>query len=290
MRIQTIMATAVARLVLTHGGGRVRAREVRVTTVEAVPAEPQDAGADRDEHQVVRHRLLPVPLEARADDRGGHEAGDAGGEVDDVTAGEVERALARPVAAAPEEEGVDRVGEGDPQRNEDHPRLEADPAEHRADEQDRGDRGEHELEVLDRRARQPEAGVEDLTGLRHRVPGHRGVNKRDARLAFQGVGAKDSPRVTEHVDAAEMDQRRAEAHLVGPQHPGDEDQAEGHENHERGVHGPLLLHQAAVQHGQGRDGHKPDQRRRCHLPGVISRTQPGRVWNHCVCSSRGCLI
>ena len=36
-----------------HRRGGVRAGEVRVTAVEAVPAEPQDAGAERDERQVV---------------------------------------------------------------------------------------------------------------------------------------------------------------------------------------------------------------------------------------------
>ena len=37
-----------------HGRSRIGTGVVRVTTVEAVPAQPQDAGADGRHHQVVR--------------------------------------------------------------------------------------------------------------------------------------------------------------------------------------------------------------------------------------------
>src|SRR5262249_40903993 len=62
-------------------------------------------------------------------------------------AAEVERAVRGPPAAAPEEERVNRVGERRPERHEDEPDLEADPADHAAEEQQRRDRGEHELEI-----------------------------------------------------------------------------------------------------------------------------------------------
>ena len=76
-----------------------------------------------------------------------------GGEVDDVATGVVEGTLVRPVAATPDQHRVDRVDEGRPQRDEDHPDADLDPAEHAAQEQQRGDRGEDELEVEQRRRR-----------------------------------------------------------------------------------------------------------------------------------------
>src|ERR1700743_714043 len=86
-------------------GRGVRPGEVRVTTVEAVPAKPQDSGADGNEHQGGRYRPLTVAGQARTDDGGGDKPGGASGEVDDVSTTEVQRALARPVATAPEHEG-----------------------------------------------------------------------------------------------------------------------------------------------------------------------------------------
>src|ERR1039457_1427381 len=107
MMIHTIMATAVARLVLI--------------TADAASA------------------LHPRPDHCRS-----HEAGDAGCQVDDVAAAEVQRALPRPESAAPEQERVHRIGKRDPQWHEYQPHLEFDPPEHGADEQDRRNRGEHE--------------------------------------------------------------------------------------------------------------------------------------------------
>ncbi len=167
-----------------HRRGRVRAGEVRVTAVEAVPAEPQDAGADRDEQQVVRDRLLAVAGQPRSDHRRRHEARHASRQVDDVATAEVQRALARPVAAAPQQERVHRVGERDPQRHEDQPDLELDPADHAADEQDRRDRGEDELEVDQRALREPE--------LRHQP-----VKQRDIRLRLLSAGADNRPRLAD---------------------------------------------------------------------------------------------
>ena len=95
-------------------------------------------------------------FESGPDRRRGDEAGHAGGEVDDVPARVVERALLRPVAAAPDEHRVDGVGAGRPGRDEDQPRLEVHPPEHAAEEEQRGDGGEHELEVGERRLREVE--------------------------------------------------------------------------------------------------------------------------------------
>ena len=98
-------------------------------------------------------KRCPVAGQSRADHPGGDEPAGASGEVDDVTAGVVDRALVRPVAAAPDQHRVDGVDERRPERDEDHPDLDLDAAKHATQEQQRRDRGEHELEVEQRRRR-----------------------------------------------------------------------------------------------------------------------------------------
>ena len=112
------------------------------------------------------------------------------------------------------------------------------------------------------------------------------VHQRDAGLALLGGVPEDGPRVTDE----RADQRCTEAQLEPPQNPGDQDQGEGGEHHQHGVHGPLLLHQAAVEHGQGRDRHQPDQRGCCHLPGVIPGVQPARIGTHYASRAIGGLL
>ena len=137
----------------------------------------------RDHRQVVRRVDLAVTCEARADHPRRDEARDAGREVDDVAAGEVDSALLREPAAAPDQEGVDRVDAGRPEHDERDPRLEVHAAEHRAEHQDRRDRREHELEVDERRLREV-----DLPGIR-----------RDLPLSLQVVRTQHRPRLTEEV-------------------------------------------------------------------------------------------
>ncbi len=143
-----------AEVGVEHGGGGDVAGRVPVTAVEAVPAQPEQAGPDGDHRQVVRRVDLAVALQARPDHPCRDEAGDSGGEVDHVAAGEVNRAVLGEVAAAPDQEGVDRVDEDGPEGDERDPRFEVDPPEHRAQHQHRRDRGEDDLEVGERRLRE----------------------------------------------------------------------------------------------------------------------------------------
>ena len=68
----------------------------------------------------------------------------------------------------------------------------------------------------------------------------------------------------------------AESHVVGPCHPAQECGRECIERHKRRVHGPLLLHHAAIENDKTRDTLQPDQRGRCHLPRVVRLVQPLR--------------
>ena len=65
--------------------------------------------------------LVPIAGQPRTDEPGRGEAAGSRGQVDDVATGVIDRALVRPVAAAPQQHRVDRVHERGPQRDEDQP-------------------------------------------------------------------------------------------------------------------------------------------------------------------------
>ena len=247
--------------------GCVRVGEVGVAAVEPVPAHPEQARSDRDHRQVVRSVDLAVALEARPDHRCCDEPRDPGREMDHVAAGEVEGALLGEVAAAPDQERVDRVDEARPEDHERDPGLEVDPAEHRAEHQDRRDRREDELEVSQRRLR--ERKLPD-------VP-----EERDRSLVQQRRAVENRPGVTDEVgeearlrSTPKMCERRPERHLEAVSNPDEEHQGERDEGHHHRVHRPALLHHAAVEDDEAGHAHQTDERRRRHLPGVVTRTQP----------------
>ena len=122
-------------------------RGERAAGVEAEPAEPEQAGAEHGHRQVVRlHRLL-AEADALAEHERGDQRRDAGGDVHDRAAGEVERAqLVEPAAGAPDPVRDRVVDERRPEQAEEHERLEALALGERAGDQRRRDDGEHHLE------------------------------------------------------------------------------------------------------------------------------------------------
>uniref|UniRef100_A0A8R7U016 Uncharacterized protein n=1 Tax=Triticum urartu TaxID=4572 RepID=A0A8R7U016_TRIUA len=130
-----------------HCDGGVEVGGVRVTAVEPGPPHPEDAGAGEHEEHVVGREPLPVLGGPGPDPVRGGESGDPGGEVDDVAAGVVHDAPLEEEASAPEREGADGVGEGEPERDEDHPGPDVHAAQQRAGEEDERDGGEDALEV-----------------------------------------------------------------------------------------------------------------------------------------------
>ena len=111
--------------------------------VEAEPAEPQQAGPERDEGNVVRQLVLDPAL-ADVQDRG--ERGDPGDGVDDDAAGEVEDAPLLQQPAAPDHVDEGEVDEEQPEREEDQVGLEADAVGEGPGDQRGGDDREHHLE------------------------------------------------------------------------------------------------------------------------------------------------
>ena len=81
----SVMNCAVSVGVAVAGGEDDRA------DVEAVPAEPQQAGADHRQRQVVRLHRVAAEADPPADDQRQHAAGDTGVDVHDRAAGVVQR-------------------------------------------------------------------------------------------------------------------------------------------------------------------------------------------------------
>ncbi len=95
MMSQPMMAAMVAIVVLANVGPvSLRRTACRVETVdederadvEAVPAHPQQGGAEHGERQVVRAHLVLWPAEALADDEGQDQSRDTSVDVDRGTA------------------------------------------------------------------------------------------------------------------------------------------------------------------------------------------------------------
>ena len=232
---------------------------VRITTIEAVPAEPEDAGADEHEEDVVRAEVCPIAGEAGSDPVGGDEAGGTGRHVDDVAAGVVENAHLVEEATPPDAEGADGVGQGDPQRDEDDPGEEVHAGEDGTAKQDDGDGCEDELEV-DHRGH----GVELSGG-----------GSREVGLVELVVHLQDGAGGAYEGGLAPL---LAEAHVVGPDDPADQGGREGVEDHEGRVDGPLAFDDAGVQDHEAWQRLEADEGRCRHLPGIIAMVHVGRIW------------
>ncbi len=87
-------------------------------------------------------------------------------------------------------------------------------------------------------------------------------------------GPRYPDEVSEEPVVRETVEGRAEAHLEPPQHPHHEHGRERGERQHHAVDRPALLHHAAVEHGQARHAHQPDQRRGGDLPGSVSCVEP----------------
>lgn len=113
------------------------------TGIEAVPAEPEEAGADGYERDAVGGGVL---VDAGAYEEYGGEGCEAGEDVYGDTAGEVEHAPFGEDAAAPYHVAERVVAEELPEGEEDEVGLEADAVDEGAGDEGGGEDGEHHLE------------------------------------------------------------------------------------------------------------------------------------------------
>lgn len=137
-----------------HGDTSVRARGVRITAVEAVPARPENAGSDEHECDVAGFSVYAIGFQARADPPCAYKACCAGGEMNHVSAGVIDDAHLVEEAATPDAESADAIGEGQPERHKDHPGREIHAAEVRSGRDDERNGREDELEINHRGLRE----------------------------------------------------------------------------------------------------------------------------------------
>jgi hypothetical protein len=286
-----------AHIGVDHRHGGIDVSRVRISSVEPRPSQPQQPRPRQHEQHVVRWEPLPVPRQPRPNlnktkknhqksktaqvcmdnptlviepckltyPEGGGEAGDTGGEMDDVAAGVVDDAPLEEEAAAPEAEGAHGVGEGEPERDEEHPRDEVHAAEEGAGQEDERDGREDELKV--------DHGGERVEGRQRR-----GLQRAVLVVVDGGgqVSLREQRPVAEHRARLPPDRQQLlpERHLVRVDHPAQQHCRERVERHERRVHGPFLLHDTPVQNHQPGHRLQPHQRRGRQLPCVVALVQP----------------
>lgn len=88
-----------------YSGASIRRRRIRITSVEAVPADPEDTATNKRKKNVVGLEVLTVLLETRAYPPSCYEPGCAAGHVDNVTTGVINDTSLESPAAAPDREG-----------------------------------------------------------------------------------------------------------------------------------------------------------------------------------------
>ncbi len=207
-------------------------------------------GADIGHRQRVRCDQLRLVADTLAQNEAAHQAGNAGVDVDDRAAGEVERALAeqepviarigrQEVGAGPVPDHVrDRIiNDRRPQHDEQHQRPELHPLRKAADDQRRSDAGEGHLE-------------DDVDVFRN--------------VDVVGEGRRERGRVDplqEHLaEPADIFAAAGEGHRIAPADPHQSGDADDRKDlHQHGQH-VLRAHEAAVEQGQRRHGHHQHQR------------------------------
>ncbi|CAB4853590.1 unannotated protein [freshwater metagenome] len=214
-------------------------RGERRTGVEPDPTEPQDAGAEDRERQVVRrHRFLPVTA-PHTDDQHHGECSGAGIDVDDSAAGEVERtAFEQPAGGAEHPVGDDRVDDDRPHADEDRVGTELQAVSRGPRDQRWGDDGEHHLVRHEQQRRDDQCERPGVAGQRIRFGNT--LHPRKVEVADEPVLAaerqREADRRPEHADEPHREHvlhEHAEDVLAAHHAAIEERESRCHEQHER---------------------------------------------------------
>ncbi len=134
------------RLGRHEGVGGQFIRPEGASRIEPEPAEPQERAAQDGERQVVRTERLFVVADPFAQHQRHDQGGNARTHMDDDSAGKIEGAqLSHPAAHPPDPVGQRIIDQGGPEDRQDEERGELHPFRKGADDQGRGDDGEHRL-------------------------------------------------------------------------------------------------------------------------------------------------
>jgi hypothetical protein len=227
------------------------------------PNQPTQS-SDQGEHEVVRrHVFLAVAL-SLADHEAAHQGGDAGVEMDDQAAGEVEHARRTEEAAAPYPVSHRHIDEEQPQAHEPHHRRELHAFGEGAGDDRRRDDGEGRL-----------IHQEDV--LRHRLG-----EIVDAAQQILAEGAR------QRADHAVQRPAIGEGQRIAGHEPQHRHQRGDREGLHAGREHVLLAHHAGVEQRQARDVHHQHQHRGHQQPCGVAGVDLGLVGRRCGRSNEHC--
>ena len=128
------------------GHGSTKVSTEGGATVEAEPAEPEEASSEGDEGDVVRTEVHHHVLVAATEDPGVSESRKTGADLDGAATSVVENTpLEGPAVGAPDPEGKGAVDESKPEKDEDHGGEDATPLSDGTNNEGGSDGGEHHL-------------------------------------------------------------------------------------------------------------------------------------------------
>ena len=237
-------ANEAAVSVLRNASGRDMVDAQLAPGVEAVPPEPQETGAERDQGNAVGALLADL---APADEEHRGQCRHTGYGVDDDPSGEVEDTPLLEKPSAPDHMDGRKIDEKQPDRQEHHIRPEPDPVGEGARDQGRGDDREHHLIGDEHQERDIVGGREDRLGRHAAQEGHLEV-------------PDDAPDVA------------GEAHGIADREPDDRGPAHGHEALDHDRQHVFPADQAAVKEGQARR-HEHDQTGRHQHESRVARVE-----------------
>ena len=132
---------------IEHSRPGVCGSRIRISSVEAVPANPEDSGSNHNAKNVIWTRVFAISGQARTNPVCAYETCGSGRQVDNVSSGIINDTHLEEPSTSPERVSSDSVREGYPQGNEKHPGCEIHASEECSSHDDNGNSCKDKLEI-----------------------------------------------------------------------------------------------------------------------------------------------
>src|SRR5271154_455710 len=103
-----------ANVGVENGCTRIRAGGIWITSVETVPADPEDTSTNQGEENVVWSEIFPIPSETRSDPIGADKSSRSRRYMNDISSRIIDNSALSKETASPETECADRVRKREP--------------------------------------------------------------------------------------------------------------------------------------------------------------------------------
>jgi hypothetical protein len=217
--------------------------------VEAEPAEPEQAGAEQREGDVVGQQCMTSIVAAGADDQCCHSGRRCGVDMNDRATGKVEGTIGREESAAPDPVGHRGVDQQGPGERKDHVGREAHAFDDRTRDERDGDDGKRALKCHEEQ-------------MRNALPGFEADMRERCKVEMPDDG-----------------RTRSEGERVAEEGPDDGHGSDHGEAHHHGVQGILRADHATVEECEGR-GHEQHEGRGDEHPREVGGLNGGRFSLH----------